>query len=104
MTAKTITQPHFPATGIIAVRYKLELIDISKDATFAFFNCDITTKLTSNLDSSLPALFSFTMGGPGSGGYKNAPGDVDTHAAWEIIAVDDDTQHVSASAMIIRSR
>jgi hypothetical protein len=25
------------------------------------------------------------MGGAGSGGYKNSPGDVETHAAWTLI-------------------
>ena len=28
------------------------------------------------------------MGGPGSGGYKNSPGDTETHSAWDIIAQD----------------
>ncbi|EXJ90048.1 hypothetical protein A1O3_03116 [Capronia epimyces CBS 606.96] len=28
------------------------------------------------------------MGGPGSGGYKNKPGDTETHSAWEIIPQD----------------
>ncbi|RMZ89467.1 hypothetical protein DV736_g3300, partial [Chaetothyriales sp. CBS 134916] len=31
------------------------------------------------------------MGGPGSGGYKTAPGDVETHSAWDIIAADPDS-------------
>lgn len=25
------------------------------------------------------------MGGAGSGGYKNSPGDVETHSAWDLI-------------------
>jgi hypothetical protein len=25
------------------------------------------------------------MGGVGSGGYKNSPGDVETHSAWNLI-------------------
>jgi hypothetical protein len=25
------------------------------------------------------------MGGAGSGGYKNSPGDVETHSAWTLI-------------------
>ncbi|KAL9116214.1 MAG: hypothetical protein Q9227_000585 [Pyrenula ochraceoflavens] len=28
------------------------------------------------------------MGGPGSGGYKNSPGDVDVHEAWELLDMD----------------
>ncbi|KIW54885.1 hypothetical protein PV05_07216 [Exophiala xenobiotica] len=28
------------------------------------------------------------MGGPGSGGYKNKPGDTETHSAWDIIPQD----------------
>lgn len=37
------------------------------------------------------------MGGPGSGGYKNAPGDVETHSAWEIIPQDPDSGQVSSN-------
>lgn len=46
------------------------------------------------------------MGGPGSGGYKNAPGDVETHSAWEIIAQDPDSQQASSDInvqVIVRS-
>lgn len=34
------------------------------------------------------------MGGPGSGGYKNAPGDIDTHSAWEIVQADPESTQV----------
>ncbi len=36
------------------------------------------------------------MGGPGSGGYKTAPGDVETHSAWEIIVQDPESTQVSS--------
>ena len=36
------------------------------------------------------------MGGPGSGGYKSAPGDTETHSAWTIIAQDLESGQVSA--------
>lgn len=35
------------------------------------------------------------MGGPGSGGYKNAPGDTETHSAWDILPQDSDSGQVS---------
>lgn len=35
------------------------------------------------------------MGGPGSGGYKSAPGDTETHSAWTIIAQDPESGQVS---------
>ena len=35
------------------------------------------------------------MGGPGSGGYKNSPGDTETHAAWDIIQPESDSTQVS---------
>ena len=35
------------------------------------------------------------MGGPGSGGYKNKPGDTETHSAWDIIPQDPDGTQVN---------
>lgn len=37
----------------------------------------------------------FEMGGPGSGGYKTSPGDVETHSAWDIITADPESGQVS---------
>lgn len=37
------------------------------------------------------------MGGPGSGGFKNSPGDTETHSAWDIIAQDPDSGQVRYS-------
>ena len=34
------------------------------------------------------------MGGPGSGGFKNAPGDTETHAAWDVIEQEDGNTQV----------
>lgn len=34
------------------------------------------------------------MGGPGSGGYKNSPGDTETHSAWDIILQDPESGQV----------
>lgn len=36
------------------------------------------------------------MGGPGSGGFKNAPGDTETHAAWDVIEQEDGNTQVRA--------
>jgi hypothetical protein len=36
------------------------------------------------------------MGGPGSGGYKNAPGDTETHAAWDVVEQGDGSTQVCA--------
>jgi hypothetical protein len=33
----------------------------------------------------LSLVEAISMGGPGSGGYKNSPGDIDTHSAWMLI-------------------
>lgn len=38
------------------------------------------------------------MGGPGSGGYKNKPGDTETHSAWDIIPQDPDGSQVNVVA------
>jgi hypothetical protein len=43
------------------------------------------------------------MGGPGSGGYKTAPGDVETHSAWEIIVQDPDSSQVSHTVESVAS-
>jgi len=37
---------------------------------------------------SLEPIPAIIMGGPGSGGYKSLPGDVETHSAWDIIPPD----------------
>lgn len=34
------------------------------------------------------------MGGPGSGGFKNSPGDVDVHDAWEVLEADPNNAQV----------
>lgn len=39
------------------------------------------------------------MGGPGSGGFKNAPGDIETHAAWDVIQLEDGNNQVGAVAV-----
>lgn len=44
------------------------------------------------------------MGGPGSGGYKNAPGDTETHAAWEVIGQEDGNTQVHVIALEGRKR
>jgi hypothetical protein len=36
------------------------------------------------------------MGGPGSGGFKNAPGDTETHGAWDVIEQEDGNTQVRA--------
>jgi hypothetical protein len=36
------------------------------------------------------------MGGPGSGGFKSAPGDTETHAAWDVIEQEDGNTQVRA--------
>lgn len=36
------------------------------------------------------------MGGPGSGGFKNAPGDTETHSAWDVIEHEDGNTQVGA--------
>jgi len=36
------------------------------------------------------------MGGPGSGGFKNAPGDTETHAAWDVLEQEDGNTQVCA--------
>lgn len=42
------------------------------------------------------------MGGPGSGGYKSAPGDTETHAAWDIIQPESDSTQVSSQFAVKR--
>ena len=37
------------------------------------------------------------MGGPGSGGFKNAPGDTETHDAWDVIEQEDGNTQVRAN-------
>lgn len=44
------------------------------------------------------------MGGPGSGGYKNKPGDTETHSAWDIIPQDPDGTQVNVVIHYPRSK
>jgi hypothetical protein len=39
------------------------------------------------------------MGGPGSGGFKNAPGDTETHSAWDVIEQEDGNTQVRAAIL-----
>jgi hypothetical protein len=41
------------------------------------------------------------MGGAGSGGYKNSPGDVETHSAWDLIDPIPGTAQVQTPALLI---
>jgi hypothetical protein len=41
------------------------------------------------------------MGGAGSGGYKNSPGDVETHAAWTLIEPIAGTAQVMPSTCLL---
>ncbi|KIV97657.1 hypothetical protein PV10_01376 [Exophiala mesophila] len=40
------------------------------------------------------------MGGPGSGGYKNKPGDTETHSAWDIIPQDPGAPQINKLAQV----
>jgi hypothetical protein len=44
------------------------------------------------------------MGGPGSGGFKNAPGDTETHAAWDVIELEDGNTQVRAVSPKVERR
>jgi hypothetical protein len=63
-----------------------------------------TTTLQVLIPSDHQRTFSSTMGGPGSGGYKNAPGDTETHAAWEVTGQEDGNTQVHVIALEGRKR
>lgn len=60
----------------------------------------VTTRSITTLEKVLAEIVAFIMGGPGSGGYKNSPGDTETHAAWEIVQQDPGSTQVRSIASI----
>lgn len=44
------------------------------------------------------------MGGPGSGGYKLAPGDTETHSAWDVLEHEDGNMQVRSILPDARGR